>query len=108
MGAPERLAGAARAEQEKVILSGRQKSRDKCHNETQNGIRVAILKDRFSASVVPRVAAAIQGVDLEQGERGQFANINRRSPRRGEGKCSLTAERCRSLVRYKHFSLPTK
>jgi hypothetical protein len=38
IGAPQRLAGAARTEQEKVILSEGQKSRDKCHNETQNGI----------------------------------------------------------------------
>jgi hypothetical protein len=45
MGAPERLAGAARAEQERVIPSESQKSWNKRHNETQNGVRVAILQE---------------------------------------------------------------
>jgi hypothetical protein len=47
IGAPERLAGAARTEQERVIPSEGQKSSDKRHNETQNGIGVAILQVRI-------------------------------------------------------------
>jgi hypothetical protein len=37
VGGPERFARAARPQQEKMILTRREDSRNECHSESQNG-----------------------------------------------------------------------